>query len=81
MERMGRGLLVDELSVYGVVDVDLILLGLPVGREHDDGLGLDLLGNLLSDILKDGVHGMFSLELDIRATVAEEVDGWSGHVG
>lgn len=58
-------ILVDEVGVLGVVEVDLVGLGLPVGREDYDGRGLDLLGNLLADGLENGIDGVCGVVLDV----------------
>jgi hypothetical protein len=58
--------LVDQIGLLGVVELDLIGLGLPVGREHHDSLGFDLLSDLLADRLQDGVDGVGLVVLDVR---------------
>ncbi len=48
-----------------VVEVDLVRFGLPVGGEDYNGLGLDLLSDLLADCLEDRIHGMCCIVLYI----------------
>jgi hypothetical protein len=59
-------ILINKISVLGVVEVDLVGLGLPVSRENHKSLGFHFLSDLLADGLKDGVGGVFRLILDIR---------------
>lgn len=52
-----------DALVYQVVLNDIINLNeigfrLPVGAEDDNRLGLDVLGNLLSDVLEHGIYSM-----------------------
>ncbi len=60
-----RDVLIDEICVYGIVEVDLIGLGLPMGAEDNNSLWLDFLSDLLPYVLKDRVDGVFGVELYI----------------
>lgn len=67
---MGRGgggfySLVDEVGFLGIVEMDLVGFGLPVGGKDYHGLGLDLLGYLLADGLEDWVDGVLGFVLDV----------------
>lgn len=63
----GEGLLVDEVGLFGVVDVDLVggALGLPVGGEDDDGGGFYFLADFFADGLEDGVGGVGGVVLHV----------------
>lgn len=56
--------LVNEIRMFSVVQADQIGLGLPMRREDDDGLWLDLLRDLTTDLLKHGIHRMVGVVLD-----------------
>lgn len=61
----GMDILVDEVGVLGVVKVDFVGLGLPVGGEDYYRFGLDLLGDLLANLLENGVDGVGGVVLNV----------------
>ena len=56
--------LVNEISVLSLIDSYRVRLGLPVGRKDNHRLGLDLLCDLATDLLKHGIHRMLGIVLD-----------------
>lgn len=63
--RGGGYVLVDEVGLFGVVEMDFVGLGLPVGGEDYHCFGLDLLGYFLADGLEDWVDGVFDFVLNV----------------
>lgn len=74
----GAGLLVDQGPVLVHVHLNVVLAGLPVRREYDNGFGLDCLRDLTADLREVLMGGVRRLEHDVRTAVGDEVNGGTG---
>lgn len=69
-DLQGSYILVDEICVYGVVQLNGIGFSLPVGRKDDHRRWLHLFGDLSPETLKHGKDWVLGVILDVRLGVS-----------
>lgn len=67
--------IINDIHLLANIDLNLVRAALPVRRKDNDGLGLDLCGDLVSNAGQLGVGRMLCIFDEIGPANTEEVDG------